>query len=399
MANAWGELSWNAGLWGEQSNAIATLTGFGLNASQGQANYTPLEGWGRFDWGSRSWGVSFTNQQIEAGSFPLTLSQGNVSIDFEINDGWGRLTWGENAWGGTGDVILSGNSLSLNFNHGWGNFSWNTSDIQWGGITTINVAIGQQVDVTGLQLNTSLNSAEELITVDVFLTNTNLLLGTSVGEVDVSPDALVTGQQLNLSTGNVQAYNRQGWGRYYWGEEVWGGDGIWVFVNVDNTNLGLTINSGIREYWGQDAWGASTTEWGGSYVTETDISVTVEVSSIAMTISEGEVDPGPDANVVGIGMTVALAVGTVIAGDANTLVTGERLNIAQGTAEGIPNTIASVTGIGLNIAVGTVFAGGTSVIDVTGNGLTVTLNSINNQIWTEINTGTDATWIEIDTAA
>jgi hypothetical protein len=399
MANAWGELSWNAGLWGEQSNAIATLTGFGLNASQGQANYTPLEGWGRFDWGSRSWGVSFTNQQIEAGSFPLTLSQGNVSIDFEINDGWGRLTWGENAWGGTGDVILSGNSLSLNFNHGWGNFSWNTSDIQWGGITTINVAIGQQVDVTGLQLNTSLNSAEELITVDVFLTNTNLLLGTSVGEVDVSPDALVTGQQLNLSTGNVQAYNRQGWGRYYWGEEVWGGDGIWVFVNVDNTNLGLTINSGIREYWGQDAWGASTTEWGGSYVTETDISVTVEVSSIAMTISEGEVDPGPDANVVGIGMTVALAVGTVIAGDANTLVTGERLNIAQGTAEGIPNTIASVTGIGLNIAVGTVFAGGNTDVIITGNALTITLNSINNQIWTEINTGTDATWIEIDTAA
>jgi hypothetical protein len=399
MANAWGELSWNAGLWGEQSNAIATLTGFGLNASQGQANYTPLEGWGRFDWGSRSWGVSFTNQQIEAGSFPLTLSQGNVSIDFEINDGWGRLTWGENAWGGTGDVILSGNSLSLNFNHGWGNFSWNTSDIQWGGITTINVAIGQQVDVTGLQLNTSLNSAEELITVDVFLTNTNLLLGTSVGEVDVSPDALVTGQQLNLSTGNVQAYNRQGWGRYYWGEEVWGGDGIWVFVNVDNTNLGLTINSGIREYWGQDAWGASTTEWGGSYVTETDISVTVEVSSIAMTISEGEVDPGPDANVVGIGMTVALAVGTVIAGDANTLVTGEQLNIAQGTAEGIPNTIASVTGIGLNIAVGTVFAGGNTDVNVTGNLLTISLNSVNNQIWTEINTGTDATWIEIDTAA
>jgi hypothetical protein len=399
MANAWGELSWNAGLWGEQSNAIVTLTGFGLNTSQGQANYTPLEGWGRFDWGSRSWGVSFTNQQIEAGSFPLTLSQGNVSIDFEINDGWGRLTWGENAWGGTGDVILSGNSLSLNFNHGWGNFSWNTSDIQWGGITTINVAIGQQVDVTGLQLNTSLNSAEELITVDVFLTNTNLLLGTSVGEVDVSPDALVTGQQLNLSTGNVQAYNRQGWGRYYWGEEVWGGDGIWVFVNVDNTNLGLTINSGIREYWGQDAWGASTTEWGGSYVTEIDISVTVEVSSIAMTISEGEVDPGPDANVVGIGMTVALAVGTVIAGDANTLVTGERLNIAQGTAEGIPNTIASVTGIGLNIAVGTVFAGGNTDVNVTGNLLTISLNSVNNQIWTEINTGTDATWIEIDTAA
>jgi hypothetical protein len=118
-----------------------------------------------------------------------------------------------------------------------------------------------------------------------------------------------------------------------------------------------------------------------------------------MTISEGEVDPGPDANVTGIGMTVALAVGTVIAGDANTLVTGEQINIGQGTVEAIPNTIASVTGIGLNIAVGTVFAGGTSIIIPTGNGLTIALNSINNQIWTEINTGTDATWTEIDTAA
>jgi hypothetical protein len=98
-------------------------------------------------------------------------------------------------------------------------------------------------------------------------------------------------------------------------------------------------------------------------------------------------------------MTVTLDVGTVVIGTGNVTLTGEQLNIAQGTAIGDANTIASVTGIGLNIAVGTVFAGGTSIIEVTGNGLTIALNSINNQIWTEINTGTDATWIEIDTAA
>jgi hypothetical protein len=378
MANTWGELSWNAGLWGEQSNAIATPTGFELNTSQGQANYTPVDGWGRFDWGSRSWGVNFTNQQIESGSFPLTLSQGNVSIDFEVNEGWGRLTWGENAWGGTGDVIVEGLQLNTSLN-------------------SVSFSITAEVPVIGQQLNTSLNSVTAFGLAEVSVIGQQLNI--SEGEVDVSPDALVTGQQLNITLGSPLSYNNEGWGRYLWGEEVWGGNGLWVFVNVDNTNLGLTINSGIREYWGQDAWGASTTEWGGSYVTETDISVTVEVSSIAMTISEGEVDPGPDANVTGIGMTVALAVGTVIAGDANTLVTGEQINISQGTVEAIPNTIASVTGIGLNIAVGTVFAGGNSVIIPTGNGLTIALNSINNQIWTEINTGTDATWIEIDTAA
>jgi hypothetical protein len=36
----------------EQSNAIVALTGFGLTTSQGQANYTPLDGWGRNTWGS-----------------------------------------------------------------------------------------------------------------------------------------------------------------------------------------------------------------------------------------------------------------------------------------------------------------------------------------------------------
>ena len=98
-------------------------------------------------------------------------------------------------------------------------------------------------------------------------------------------------------------------------------------------------------------------------------------------------------------MTVALAVGTVVIGTANVSVTGEQVNISQGTAIGDANTLASVTGIGLNIGIGTVFAGGNTNVDITGNGLTVSLNSINNQIWTVINTGTAATWTEIDTAA
>ena len=98
-------------------------------------------------------------------------------------------------------------------------------------------------------------------------------------------------------------------------------------------------------------------------------------------------------------MTIDLAVGTVVIGTGNVALTGQQLNINQGSVEATPNTLVSVTGIGLNIGVGTVFAGGTSVIEVTGNLLTISLNSINNQIWTEVSTGTDATWTEIDTAA
>jgi hypothetical protein len=293
-------------------------------------------------------------------------------------NGWNNSTWGALAWSG---ILNSTIQVTSPCNDTWGTPSW--SENAFGGTNTLGISQNSVtatpnslISVTGLQLNTSINSVAELITVDVFLTNTNLLLGTSVGNVDVSPDAIVTGQQLNLSTGTLLAYNRQGWGRFYWGEEVWGDSGIWETVSITGLQLNLSLNS----------------------VTPI-ANANVDVNGEQLNVAEGEVDPSPDATVTGIGMTVALAVGTVIAGDANTLVTGEQLNIAQGTAIGDANTIASVTGIGLISSVGTVFAGGTSIIITTGIGLTIALNSINNQIWTEINTGTDATWIEIDTAA
>ena len=292
-------------------------------------------GWNDGEWGDLAWSG---------------IQNSTVQVTSPCNDTWGALSWGQNAFGGTNTLAISQNSVTATPN--------------------------SLISITGLQLNTSINSVVELITVDVFLTNTNLLLGTSVGNVDVSPDALVTGQQLNLSTGTLLGYNRQGWGRYFWGEEVWGGDGIWETVSVTGQQLNLTLNS----------------------VTPL-ANANVDVTGQQLNVSEGIVDPSPDATVVGIGMTVALAVGTVIAGDANTLVTGEQLNIAQGTAIGDANTIPTITGLRLNTSLGTVFAGTTSVIPVTGNGLTIALNSINNQIWTEISTGTDATWTEIDTAA
>jgi hypothetical protein len=299
---------------------------------------------------------------------------GNV-MDVTSNT-WGAFGWDIGEWNAQGNetVLLTGNALNININQGWGGLEWNSSNITWGGDSKINVAIGQQINATGQQLNLNLNSVTEIITVDVFVIG--LQLNTSLNEVDVGPDANVTGEQLNLSVGIVQAYNVEGWGRETWGEDVWGAEGLWEEVSVTGQQLNLSLNS----------------------VTPI-ANVNVDVTGEQLNVAQGEVDPSPDAMVIGIGMTVALAVGSVIAGDATNLVTGEQLNIAQGTAIGDANTIASVTGIGLISSVGTVFAGGTSIIIPTGIGLTIALNSINNQIWTEINTGTDATWTEIDTAA
>jgi hypothetical protein len=43
MANAWGELSWNAGNWGDQNNVTVSVTGFENSIAQGQAGGFPLQ--------------------------------------------------------------------------------------------------------------------------------------------------------------------------------------------------------------------------------------------------------------------------------------------------------------------------------------------------------------------
>jgi len=359
MAGAWNEGDWGLGNFGEQNNITVPVT---------SVVDSPLA-WNVGNFGGATWGGQFDN---------IGITLGDETTAGEINEGWGRLTWGENAWGGTGDVIIQG--FQLNISEG-------------------TVDASPDAVVTGQQINTSLGSVQAfgLAIVDI----TGQQLNISEGTADASPDAIVTGQQLNISSpGNVTitAEINSGWGRLTWGQNDWGSDGLSVITSVTGQQLNITqgdesssanadvpVFSIVNAGWGQVAWG--TQDWSQGEL------------NINLTIAEGEVDPSPDATVTGIGMTVGLAIGTVVIGTANVDLTGQQINISQGTAEGIPNTIASVTGIGLNIAVGTVFAGGTSIIIPTGNGLTIALNSINNQIWTEINTGTDATWIEIDTAA
>jgi len=338
--NTWSALNWNSGLWGKQNDITVLIT---------SVVDSPIA-WNAGNFGSPS---SFGGVYDDIG-----ISLGDETTAGEINEGWGRLTWGENAWGGTGDVILSGNQINLSTG-------------------TVTFKIDSLPSVTGLQLNTSIN---DVYAFGLAVVNpTGQQLNISEGIADPAPDALVTGQQLNISSiGNVTVTTEinSGWGRLTWGQNDWDTDGISI----------ITIPTGQQ-----------------LNISQGDETITIDVSPVitgnTLNISEGEVDPSPDANVTGIGMTVALSVGTVVIGTANVGVTGQQINITQGTAIGTPNTLVSVTGIGLNIAVGTVFAGGTSIIIPTGNGLTIALNSINNQIWTEINTGTDATWIEIDTAA
>jgi len=382
MANTWGSLKWGEGNFGEQSNVTVPVTGIGGN---------PVA-WNSGAFGSASFGGT-------SNSIPLSLSEESVTV--EVNQGWGRLAFGEENWGETGNAVpISGNALSTSITHpddAWGELGWSAYNTRWGGESSVNIAINQEINVSGQQLNISQASLAVDIAVEVF--PSGLGLTTNLGSLDPAPDAEVTGQQLNTSIGDVLAYNRQGWGRYYWGEEEWGASGLWDSVQLTNTNLGLGVTSGVQETWGQDEWGASTTEWGGNSVTDVDIKTYAAVSGIELSLAEGVVDPAPDATVTGIGMTVGLGLGTVTANANTGVLTGQQLNIAQGTAELEAVTFANVTGQQLNSSVGTAVAGASAEIFPTGIGLTLSVNSINVQSWQIVNTGSSVTWNIIDTAA
>ena len=112
MSNAWGQLSWNSGLWGQQSDAIAAPTGLGLNSGLGSAAGFPFPGWGSLSWNSGQWGNVQNFNVIPTGQ-QLNVSPGSVAISGEINAGWGGEAWGENGWGIQGDVLVTGLGLNV----------------------------------------------------------------------------------------------------------------------------------------------------------------------------------------------------------------------------------------------------------------------------------------------
>jgi len=291
MANAWGELSWNAGNWGEQNDITVSVTGVGGN---------PIA-YGQRTFGSSSFGG-------ESQNIPLNL--GEETISTEINSGWGGEAWGDNAWGILGDVLVSGISLSVNV----------------GSITEING--DANVIPTGSQLSLNIGQVEGFGLALVPVTGSQINISQGDESVDLNNIYSLSGIEISANLGTVVGQNEQGWGRDDWGSEVWGAEGIWQTVSVSGESL--SISSGEQEAWGELTWG--TYEWGGISVTDVDIKTFAAVTGQELTAAEGTVDPSPDATVVGIGLSASLAVGSVIEADANVVINNDILPTF--TAEG-----------------------------------------------------------------
>ena len=397
--SGWDAYSWGQGNWGEIPNSDIIVTGLSATFNLGEVTQVSSSGWGRSTWGSSIWNGYGT---VLPTGVSANFDIGNVTIDNEIISGWGGSPWGNTGWGAYGDVLLSGISLSANLgsvsinnqiNIGWGSDTWGYET--WG-------ASGLIVSPTGVSA-----------TFDI---------GTLGAAADASTGEL-TGEAMTITQGDEEAYIDY--------RVIVSGCPLPMVLQfeeivINATGFGLTMQEGdetatpntIAEVsslspvtWGNSAWGY------GVYGNQ-------PVTTLAMSMQEGNVDPAPDAMVTG--NAAAMFVGDeTVTGDANTgtitnINWGEQAwgestwgngtyfdatgyaqaaTISLGTAVGDANTIASITGQLMTMQEGDEGTTANARVNVTGINLTFSAGTVYNLIWNEVNTGTTSIWTEVDTAA
>ena len=341
MANTWGLQTWGFNQWNDLDNVSYTLTGQDLSLSLADVTTSGEinEGWGRANgWGTAGWGIQGT---LQVTGIAMSADIGSVSINSEINIGWGSDTWGYETWG----------------------------------------ISGLTVDLTGIELTATLDSVTTKSDVDYFTVTgqqATITQGDTLGSATVDVD--LTGQPMTATLQYQEAIVNPT------GQELTANDGTAV---LDANTIAEVSATSAATWNGNFAWGYGV--WGNEQIT-----------TLAMSMQEGDVDPAPDVSLTGNAAAMFLGEETVI-GDANVDVTGQAMTMADGTAELEAVTFAAVTGQELTMQEGNESVTGNANVYLTGNALTMASGSLKTLIWNEVNTGTAPIvppgWQEVDTAA
>lgn len=387
MANAWNELVWGIGNYGEQNNCTVIASGSSSISSVGSFDVQ-------------------TEQRIEIVGFALTANLGNATENI-IDNGWGAQLWGYGAWGIKGDVLLQGQQLNTVIND-------------------VTFSISAEVDVTGSALQTFTGQAASRIDADV--TTTGSALQTFTGNEGTEGNAIVipTGATATFTSGQATIDPTyligEGWGRDTWGNLAWGvnysviaagANGLSATVVTGNEDAFTDYTQEITVSFGLNTQVNSVDIKAGANifvnVTEHTINTNIEPVTIEGTAL---VEPTGTGFNVNIGVTEAGLLTEVpvtgseirvysgnedTSGNATVSVTGSSATTAAGQASYIAGF--DVTGSSLQTLNGAVSITGTGKVIPTGTGLTVNTITPNIIAWAEVDTGTSVVWTPVDIAA
>jgi hypothetical protein len=302
--------------------------------------------WNTGFWGQNQWNDS-ADPTFTVTGIALTASLGDETTVGEINTGWGRLAWNDSAWGIAGNLIAPGQALTG---------ALGTA------VASIDVSTGPSTNNNQL-ITTALNDVTVDIQTKVF--PSGFPITGALGTADAGPDAMATGNAMSMGLGTIDAFNQTGWGRQGWNVNAWGVEG--QFANVDVTGIAMTAAVSAPE------------------AVKGDANFQLNTLNVAQA-TLGNVDPAPDAMIIGEPMIANLGTALGLAG-AGASPTGIAMTAGLGTAVGVPGQEVDVTGIPMNNQLA-----GVSVvihIDIQLTGLSLTMNQGSGSalIWNEVNTG------------
>ena len=302
--------------------------------------------WGVGTWGQNQWN-DLADPTFTVTGIALTASLGDETTVGEINTGWGRAGWNDFAWGIAGNLIAPGDAMTATL-----------ASV----VASIDVSTGPSTDNNQL-ITANLGSVSIDIATTIF--QTGLPLTGALGTADAGPDAMATGIAMSMGLGTIDAFNQTGWGRQGWNVNAWGVEG--QFANVDVTGIAMTAAAGTLGATG-------------------DATLTLNTLNVAQA-TLGNVDPAPDANIVGEPMVMAVGNALGLAG-AGASPTGIALTAGLGTVTAVPGQEVPLTGIPAEVRLSSAF-NIVIHIDVQLTGLSLTMNQGSGSalIWNEVNTG------------
>jgi hypothetical protein len=385
MANAWNELVWGIGDYGEQNNHTEEVDSVSTSLSIGSSTIE-------------------TEQRIEVSSLSLSVTLGDA-VENIIDDGWGAQLWGFGAWGIKGDVLLTGQSLATSIN-------------------SVTFSISAEVDVQGSSLQ--IITGDEIARIDAEASPDGSSISTATNDVALNGDALVIPdtQVANATAGQSTIDPTfligSGWGRDTFGNLGWGVNYSVIGGGVNGLQANIITGD-------EDAFTDVV-------VAVSDVSLQTVINSVGTSAnSDHEIVASllinsvtGDVNIVGnglvelTGVSTAVAIGNAVGGtiqevdvqgvSINTFIGDEDItgnasvDLTEVTATAAPgqlNYIAGydVTGVTSSVVSGQVTIIGTSVVIPTGIGLTINPGSTNITAWAEVNTGVSVVWTPVDLAA
>lgn len=299
MANTWGALTWNTGLWGQQGNLNQSVTGQALSSSIGNETIT-------------------ANADVSISGISLTSSQGSTvggtsalvnvtgqlltsSIGEEIID-IGVIITGIAATTSVGVSTIDETTL---IGEGWGRGGWN--DFAWG--------VNFSAQGTGQALTTSIGSESVTTDVTVGITGQQLTfaaLGTFSIQIDSSVSIVQAGEKtINLSLGTQSLVQ----------STVESVTGQSLTSSVGQTEAGLLLGVPVTG-------SAVTTSLGNQSLVQSTVET---VSGQSMTSSLGSIGDIPQ-NQIGV--------------------TGQSLTLSLGEESSVGNALVLPTGVALTSSIG-----------------------------------------------